>query len=79
MINFKGDLIEMSKNKLDIEDINSYDFNVPAMTKGSQPTDGGNLIIEVEDYDDFIRRELAAKNMFALLSARNACTGCGAL
>ena len=31
--------------------------NVPEMLKGSSPVDGGNLIIEAEDYNDFIRRE----------------------
>ena len=35
--------------------------NVPPMIKGSQPTDGGNLIIEAADYEDFIAREPAAK------------------
>ena len=27
--------------------------NVPLITKGCQPTDGGNLIIEAKDYDEF--------------------------
>ena len=36
-------------------------YNVPEMCKGSQPTDDGNLIIEAEDYDDFITREPNAK------------------
>lgn len=31
--------------------------NVPEITKGCQPTDGGNLIIEAKDYEDFIRQE----------------------
>ncbi len=31
--------------------------DIPYMTKGSQPTDNGNLIIEAEDYDDFIKKE----------------------
>ena len=35
--------------------------NVPEMTKGSSPVDGGNLIIEVDDYEDFIAREPEAK------------------
>lgn len=34
---------------------------VPAIRKGNQPTDGGNLIIEKEDYDMFIAREPKAK------------------
>jgi hypothetical protein len=29
----------------------------PPMQKGNQPTDGGNLIIEAEDYEDFMARE----------------------
>ena len=35
--------------------------DVPTITKGCQPTDGGNLIIEDVDYADFIRREPKAK------------------
>lgn len=34
--------------------------NVLDIRKGNQPTDGGNLIIEGEDYDDFIKNEPAA-------------------
>lgn len=30
---------------------------VPGITKGCQPTDGGNLIIEADEYEDFIKRE----------------------
>ena len=32
-------------------------FPVPSMTKGSIPVDGGNLIIENEDYQNFIEKE----------------------
>ncbi len=35
--------------------------DVPEMRQGNQATDGGNLIIERDDYDDFIRREPRAK------------------
>lgn len=35
--------------------------DVPEMTKGCQPTDGGNLIIEEEDYKEFITKEPKAK------------------
>ena len=35
--------------------------NVPECTKGNQPTDGGNLIIEAEDYEEFIKKEPKAK------------------
>ena len=34
---------------------------VPEMLKGSSPVDGGNLIIEADEYEDFIRREPEAK------------------
>ena len=45
-------LIERRKNPL---------CDVPQITKGCQPTDGGNLIIEADDYDDFIKKEPKAK------------------
>ena len=35
--------------------------NVPLISKGCQPTDGGNLIIEEKDYDEFIKKEPNAK------------------
>lgn len=31
--------------------------DVPKMRKGNQPTDGGNLIIEAKDYEEFIKKE----------------------
>ena len=31
--------------------------NVPVMTTGNRPADGGHLIIEANEYDDFLRRE----------------------
>ena len=31
--------------------------DVPKMTTGNSPADGGHLIIEADDYDDFIKRE----------------------
>ncbi len=34
---------------------------VPAITKGCQPTDGGNLIIEDDELEDFVTREPNAK------------------
>ncbi len=34
--------------------------NVSKINKGSQPTDGGNLIIEADEYEDFIAKEPAA-------------------
>ncbi len=36
-------------------------FDVPAITKGCQPTDGGNLIIEDAELADFLAREPKAK------------------
>lgn len=35
--------------------------DVPKMTTGNRPADGGHLIIEREDYEDFIKREPNAK------------------
>ena len=35
--------------------------DVPYMTTGNRPADGGHLIIENEDYDDFIKKEPGAK------------------
>ena len=37
------------------------DSSVPNMTTGNRPADGGHLIIEEEDYDEFILREPNAK------------------
>ena len=34
--------------------------NVPKMTTGNRPADGGHLIIEAEDYENFVRKEPAA-------------------
>lgn len=36
-------------------------WNVPRMTTGNRPADGGNLIIEKEDYEEFIRKEPQSK------------------
>ena len=35
--------------------------NIPSITKGSIPVDGGNLIIEAEDYESLIQQEPKAK------------------
>ena len=35
--------------------------NVPAITKGCQPTDGGNLIIEESEIDEFLQKEPNAR------------------
>lgn len=68
---FDGDRVEIVQN------INAYltdgppifienrktplSSDAPPMLKGNQPTDGGALIIEAEEYDEFIRREPTAK------------------
>ena len=44
-----------------IENIKKPLCNVPEMVKGSIPVDGGNLIIEAEDYAEFIKKEPNAK------------------
>ena len=36
-------------------------LEVPAMTTGNRPADGGHLIIEADDYNDFVKREPKAK------------------
>ena len=46
----------MTKKKLDIYDINSYAFGVPKMIKGSQPTDGGNLILSPAEREELLQK-----------------------
>ena len=41
--------------------------NVPAIRKGNQPTDGGNLIIEAADLDTFLTREPKAEKFIKRL------------
>ncbi len=41
--------------------------DVPQMTAGNRPTDGGNLIIEEKDYDAFIKAEPNAKRFIKQL------------
>ena len=44
--------------------------DVPAMVYGNKPADGGNLIIEIEDYDNFIASEpLAIKYIRRIIGA----------
>ncbi len=44
--------------------------DAPLMTTGNRPTDGGHLIIEADEYDDFIRREpKAAKYVKKLIGS----------
>ena len=40
-----------------VESRNKALCDIPLMTKGSQPTDDGNLIIEADEYEDFITKE----------------------
>ena len=40
-----------------IENRNKPLFDVPLMTTGNRPADGGHLIIEADDYDEFISKE----------------------
>ena len=40
--------------------------SVPEMRKGSQPTDGGNFIIQSDEYDDFCAKEPSAVNYIRL-------------
>lgn len=64
------------ENKKQCKNINPYLFDgdnifierrtkpicdVPLIHRGNQPTDGGNLIIEADEYEDFIKREPRAK------------------
>lgn len=42
--------------------------HVPSMTTGNRPADGGNLIIEADEYDDFLRREPSAKKYIKQLT-----------
>ena len=41
--------------------------SVPDMTTGNRPADGGNLIIENEEYDEFIQKEPLAKSFIKRL------------
>lgn len=44
-----------------LRDFNEPFYTVPEMLTGNRPADGGHLIIEAKDYDDFIAREPRAK------------------
>jgi len=46
-------------------------FNIPKLHKGCQPTDGGNLIIEPDEINDFLSKEPKAKKYIKkLIGAR---------
>lgn len=62
LLNTPTVFIESRKNPLS---------SIPEITKGSIPVDGGNLIIESNEYDDFVNREpLATKYIRRFLGAR---------
>lgn len=49
---------------------------VPSITKGCQPTDGGNLIIEADEYEDFVKQEPnATKYIKRLVGAKEYING----
>ncbi len=51
----------LNANNIFIDNIKKPICNVPIMEKGSIPVDGGNLIIEADDYNTFIIKEPQAK------------------
>ena len=51
----------LASDNIFIENIKKPLCNVPEMVKGSIPVDGGNLIIEAEDYEEFIQKDPNAK------------------
>ena len=57
--NINGYLIDAAD--IFIENTKKAICDVPEMVKGSIPVDGGNLIIEEADYEDFIKKEPQAK------------------
>ena len=57
--NINGYLVDAPN--LFVESRNKPICNVPEMSFGNMPNDGGNLIIEAEEYDDFIRKEPKSK------------------
>lgn len=51
-----------------VESKNQPICNVPKMTTGNRPADGGHLIIEAEDYEEFIKKEPKAKQYIKCLT-----------
>lgn len=45
--------------------------DIPRLHKGCQPTDGGNLIIEANEYEEFIKKEPKAKKYIKKLIGAN--------
>ena len=46
-----------------VESKNQPICNVPKMTTGNRPADGGHLIIEAEDYEEFIKKNQKQNNI----------------
>lgn len=67
---FSGDNVKLVKNinpyliegdNIFVESRKKPISDVPEMITGNRPADGGNLIIEAEDYEEFIKKEPKAK------------------
>ena len=55
-------------NNIFVESCSKPICNVPKMTTGNRPADGGHLIIEAEDYDEFLKKEPNAKKYIKKLT-----------
>ena len=55
-------------NNIFVESCSKPICNVTKMTTGNRPADGGHLIIEAEDYDEFIKKEPNAKKYIKKLT-----------
>lgn len=55
-------------NNIFVESCSKPICNVPKMTTGNRPADGGHLIIEAEDYDEFIKKDPNAKKYIKKLT-----------
>ena len=55
-------------NNIFVESCSKPICNVPKMTTGNRPADGGHLIIEAVDYDEFIKKEPNAKKYIKKLT-----------
>lgn len=55
-------------NNIFVESCSKPICNVPKMTTGNRPADGGHLIIEAGDYDEFIKKEPNAKKYIKKLT-----------
>ena len=60
--NYSKDVSHINAYLIEAEDVfidsrKSPICDVPKITKGCQPTDGGNLILDVEEYEELIKKE----------------------